>query len=328
MQPIYISEVYAKPPSATSAEWIEIYNAGTQHVMLNRAILRINDQSYVLHTNTVIPANAYFIIGNQAADFVDYEIRSLRLANTQIHIQLSCGTTLIAEKAFSAKINDELALTGRSLALESIAMQHGLPPDDDHWCSAKAEYSPGEFGSPGQENSVCGQRYCLWDTQLIQVPSLQPSELQLNEVFANPAGADKQLEWLELLNTTDRDLIINGVELSQHTPAGSLRRWSLRDPSCIRLAPQAIGLGGINTDMVHGMRTQFSFLGAELYNAQSTLRLRQQSQIVDQIDLPATVEGVSWIRSASADTAATFCQETFTVDQVYASPGMVNSTCH
>lgn len=328
-------------------EWIELYNASSSPQALDQLELAVagsgKPKTHTLRSAGSIPAKGYLVLGSglKGEGVVAYSYGTgISLRDDGATITISCSGTVIDEVKYGDQGGAAAPPEGKSLSFDG-----GMAPDaqrnDDGalWCSAGDPYDGTNLGTPGAANVLCGAAACDAGGQLRDVVSPGVGDLVINEVFANPAGADAGKEWIELYVTAGASVDLNGLRL-EHTnsESGSKRSWTLSGATCLAAEPGAYVVVAASADAEQngGVPADFVLAELDLYNAAaSTLALYRGDTLVDGATLPSfTSEGVSASlapESASAagnDSAAAFCSGTRTdVFSGTGTPGSPNGAC-
>lgn len=320
---IYITEIMANPSSGP--EWIELFNASTREINLSRAVLKIkgsgSPRTLIIEDRQLTPAE-YFVISDTLAPFVNYQTPSaLRIPNNLGQISIECNATGVDEVNYdtsSILYSDQAGLSfSTDGALE-------LPTEKVDRCSTQP--------SPGKKNEYCGINRCISDTILNISPQSGPI---INEIFTNPMGVDKGLEWLELYNTSTNEIILNGIIINNFTSSTS-RQWIIKSANCLIMPGNSYWTIGFNSIKPQ----QFDIMAEgnqDLLNSQSSFQLWQQEVLIDFAEIPDSTQGRSLVlspdlmNSIDNDLPGSYCNSTSNRDSLnpndIASPGLPNDMC-
>ena len=162
---VIITEFMADPKTVSDAlgEWFEVYNPGTQDVLLNGVVLSASPTTTTFVVEApgpvVVPAGGFAVLGPNAdvttngGVKVDYQYHKLSLANTAGAITLkSAGTvvdTIVYDKTWPV-------VAGKSLALDPTFLTTTGNDVATNWCKGQAPFASGaDLGSPGAANPPC-----------------------------------------------------------------------------------------------------------------------------------------------------------------------------
>lgn len=251
---LVISEVFAKP-SATGAEWFEIYNASGRPLSLEGLTLvnsradGSNPKAHVM-TPVIIAPEQYFSLGNvsELPGYLQYgyggDLGSL----------YDTGTGKLALKCADDEIDS--ALYDSVKAGHSRELSDAQPPDssfnDDaaNWCEeSETEFSAGDYGTPGGENDctppVLGQ--CS-DGGGAMREIVQPAtgDLVITEVMPSPTRVpDLVGEWFEVVAKKDVDLNGLGLDRANDTQPADV----IASDTCLRLNAGSFAVFARSSDM-------------------------------------------------------------------------------
>ncbi len=229
---LVITEVFADADGADEGkEWFEIYNAGTQNVNLEGAVLVASQDTgdnEATHTmgSQIIEAGSYLVVGGVAQDlrpaWVDYgygaDLRvgsSRGLPNADGRLAITCGDVTVNEMTYGA------STSGKSLELDGTrAPDYNQNDDRMLWCDApdSSMFTTASFGTPGAANDACANvtpTMCNDGGTPREIVPPQLGDLVISETMAHPASPPGSAdgEWLEVAVLADIDL--NGLQLGQ-----------------------------------------------------------------------------------------------------------------
>ena len=214
---LIISEIMPSNSTAVTdengkyADWIEIWNNTEETVNLKG--LGLSDKSdsiRFLFPNVSLEADGRLVV------FCDNTNQS------------------VAGKAFHAKF--KLSSVGETVYLYDPnaylidSCKYPIMASDESWALVDGEFRNMTAYSPGYENSEAGHR------QYRESISVSDGSVVINEVMADPITGlrddeDELCDWVELYNTTDRDLSLAGLGLSDNE--GKPLKWRFPDNAVI-----------------------------------------------------------------------------------------------
>lgn len=156
--PLVVFSELMKNPEAlpdADAEWIELFNAGSEAVDLGGCSLSRDDQELTFDSEAPIAAGGYLTLANGEAPGFEPDVlySGLTLPNSGAFVlRLACGEQLLDEVAVTA--SEPAQRAGRSLSLSGAASSAALNDDPLRWCEGASSYN-GDFGTPGAANPLC-----------------------------------------------------------------------------------------------------------------------------------------------------------------------------
>jgi hypothetical protein len=330
---LVVTEIHANPDGSDGeGEYIELFNASRVSLMLDGLSLvssRSDGTGMATHRlfGASIPAGGYLVLGNAPQEsipaHVDYSyadaLGSLRNSNARLSIR--CGERLIDEVAYVR------ASDGRAIELDGrFVPDHELNDEASRWCTTPAgvdEFSPGNFGTPGEANSPCAieeiEGGCLEDGVRRALVSPGPGDLRIEEWMANPKGSDVEFEWVEVLFVAQADL--NGLQLG---PSSEGLKTVFDEASCFPVdagARVVIGASPAAAPRVDAeLRQSLGNAGARSIVAGAGGR------VLDRVDYDETVEGVAWQVDPDGERCLAPAQDEYIAGN-YGSPGESNPRC-
>ncbi len=226
---IVISEVMANPIGQSAGkEWIEIYNASSDTIQLEGALL-VNGEGTGAATHEMgeleIGAGEYAVLGNVEPDFMEdyhdyaYEDDLGSLPNGGGHISIECDGDLV-DSANYPEMSEGVAM-GFDGALEP---DHTLNTDPDNWCEAEQEFdADGSLGTPGERNDACGavsQDTCNDNGEQREVIEPEEGDLVISEVMAQTVPEVNYLEgeWFAVYVAAEGGVDLNGLQIGRYFP--------------------------------------------------------------------------------------------------------------
>ncbi len=351
----------------TGREWFEIYNASAAPRRLDRAVIwRLSEvpagsscrtqlvdgapwcaADHTLRGIGTLPPRAYFVLGDGVVGVapVDYSYGDNQenenfggLTNTSGGIRITCRGAEIDTMVWGASGGAPEPEEGRSVALDGGLVPDALLNDQGElWCAGNEGYdSIGNRGTPGAVNNLCGRGACDDGGTSRSVVAPQVGELVISEVFANPAGADAGLEWLEVRVTAAAPVDLNGLTVRTVSSGGTTRRYTIDSLSCLSVAPGSYALIGASADPLTngGVTVAAVAEGLTLYDG-GTLALERGRAVIDEAQFPAaSAEGTStslsprFLSASGNDDPTNFCPAT--TSGLFAgtgTPGTANDVC-
>ncbi len=321
------SEVMAAP--LDQAEWVELHYSGQQATSLQRAVIEVvsgdQNQRYVLASAVPVDAGSYVVIGDSQKAYATVGLSANGwLPAEGATLRLLCRGNVIAQTSYGEEQGKPVQ-AGRSLLLDGLvtAMPELNANDSGLWCSAQTPIEAEEnHGSPGQANESCGKLLCRKEGNVVEVAALEAGALSINEVLANPIGADRGGEWLELRNETDQVLVINGLTIGQSWPTGQ-RQWQLAANDCLTIGADELRVIAFNEGLANA---DLQVNGDDLSNQSGELSLAHRQQVLDTLVMSGVAEGRSLIRDVLGGEALCLSRSPLGRDQ-RGTPGLPNDPC-
>jgi len=330
---LVVTEVHANPDGSDGdGEYVELFNTSGGLLALDGLTLvssRSDGTGAKTHRffGASVGAGDYWVAGNAPRDsmpaHIDYSygdtIGSLR--NSDARISIRCGERLIDQVSY------ESTGDGRALELDGrFAPDHELNDEVTHWCTTPEgvdEVSPGNFGTPGTVNSPCAfdepQGGCLESGMRRAVRIPKPGEVHFREWMANPAGADAELEWVEVLFSAEADL--NGLQLGS---APNALATVVDQDLCFPVGAGERVVFGASPAAAPRVDAELGFsLGNS--GARSIVAVLN-GIILDQVDYDGTVEGRAWQLDPNDELCVALAQDEYIVEN-FGTPGESNPTC-
>ena len=228
---VVITEFMKDPTFVTdgNGEWVELHNPGGSAVDIEGWILCDSDfDSTVLDNGgagIVIPAGGYIVVGTNADSStngnvnVAYEYAQngqFFLSNASDEIFLVDETGDLIDKV---EYDDGVLwpdTPGMSIELLVSAIDPCLNDDGSNWmhstCTIEGMPCNDDTGTPNLQNDMCNTMPCP------PPPMGEQGDVIVTEFMKDPNGGgtvnDSQGEWLELFNTTNADIDIEGWTLT------------------------------------------------------------------------------------------------------------------
>ena len=214
---LVISEIMPSNSTAVTdengkyADWIEIWNSTDRTINLEGLGLSDKgDRIRFLFPNVSLAA------GGRAVVFCD----NTNMSN--------------ASRAFHAKF--KLSSVGETIYLYDPnaylidSCKYPIMASDESWALTDDGFRSVTWYSPGYENSEEGHR------QYRESISVSDGSVVINEIMADPASGlrdddDELCDWVELYNTTDRDISLSSLGLSDNE--GNPLKWRFPDNAVI-----------------------------------------------------------------------------------------------
>ena len=330
---LVITEVHANPDGSDgAAEYLELFNASGGPVTLDGLTLassRSDGTGAKAHRffGVSVDAGDYLAVGNAPLDsmppHLDYSYGDTlgNLRNSDARISIRCGEQLIDEVSY------ESTSDGRALELDGrLAPDHELNDELAHWCTTPEgvdAVSPGNFGTPGTGNSPCAfdapQGGCLESGTRRAVRTPEQGEVHLREWMANPAGADADLEWVEVLFSAEADL--NGLQLG---PAPNALVTAVGQDECFPVGAGERVVFGASPAAAPRVDAE---LGFSLGNSgERSIVAGLNGVVLDQVDYDGTVEGRAWQLDPEDELCVASMQDAY-ISENFGTPGESNPIC-
>jgi len=330
---LVITEVHANPDGSDGdGEYVELFNTSGGLLALDGLTL-VSSRSDGTGTKAhrffgpSVGAGDYWVAGNAPRDsmpaHIDYSygdtLGSLR--NSDARVSIRCGERLIDQVSY------ESTADGRALELDGrFAPDHELNDEESHWCTTPEgvdEVSPGNFGTPGTVNSPCAfdepQGGCLESGMRRAVRIPKPGGVHFQEWMANPAGADAELEWVEVLFSAEADL--NGLQLG---PAPNALATVVDQDLCFPVGAGERVVFGASPAAAPRVDAE---LGFSLGNSGARSIVAVLNGIVlDQVDYDGTVEGRAWQLDPNDELCVALKQDEY-ISENFGTPGESNPIC-
>lgn len=295
-----------------------------------------------VRTPRVLRAGGVLLIGGDKiiapTESAFYSIPDLSFTNNGGIVQLVCRDTVIDQVAYGDGTGDNSMPVKTGVALQR---------DGNTWCVVDDQHllNGTHAGTPGEINPSCVQKTCVPSTPPTSVPAASqtqvednnahhdeqggnvtkdqvlanasrahalrapaPGQIWINEVFADPTGADAHREWIEIgvLDSPDAlPIDLNGVVVTQRhgDDVAHARRWKIESPTCVAAYPGQfviIGFSGDasdtfsgDADASHDVHADFVLRGDGVYNDATVWTLQYGDIDVDEAHVPAAVSGKS-----------------------------------
>jgi len=158
---LLITEIMCDPDETPDAEgeWFELYNNTSETINLNGLVLRRSSiqTPHSIESDVFVAPGDYAVIGRTATatNNVDYVCSWVNLGNSglELSIETSDGTVLCCID-FRAEGFD-MPPAGKSLQLDPSVTDITGARLGSNWCAATQQYSTGDYGTPGSQNSAC-----------------------------------------------------------------------------------------------------------------------------------------------------------------------------
>ena len=218
------------------------------------------------------------------------------------------------------------------------------------------------FGSPYcdfvPQEQLCegGTPYCL-DGGCVALPdniASMPGQIIITEVMGDPSGTDSDREWIELYNTTDAELSLFTLKLTDNEMGNSFSEVEILDPTAVIPAKGYAVLATNQDDMINGGITGAYLLGKgllkntpeeDMNTGLSLMKLRlvtSDDMLIDEAYYATPVSGQAQQLDLSSytdagipditvvnDTEANFCLSTTDYGMMSGkgTPGAANEEC-
>jgi hypothetical protein len=215
---IKLNEVMVNPDGADAGhEWIELYNAGTDTVNLGGWGLQSGKSGsfsdiLIFSSSINLAPGGFLLVGDGYVPGTDV-LASLDMGNAGSNadaVRLMGCDDAPADTLVYGTPNDDMWLDdsggvatslapkpGESTALARIMDGYDTDECGEDWIAA-------ELATPGAPNPVSEPIDCVWGAR----------QVKINEFMPDPEGADAGLEWVELYNSSDDTVSIDGWTLA------------------------------------------------------------------------------------------------------------------
>ncbi len=332
-------------------EWLELYNATSKEVGLDRMTLELKGASgdrvsshQVVGAGSLV-SHGYFVIGAKKGSHVDYAHgNDVEMSNGGGVVALVCNGAKVDEVTYGARGGAPDPSEGRSLTFDG-----GLAPDaflndgGDYWCDAPLGTEPYDGtsrGSPGSRNEGCGLAMCDDGGVSRDVIGPEAGDLVVTELFADAAGADSGKEWLEVYVAASTAVDLNALDIDvQNLSTGATADYRLLSSRCVTGLPgRYLVLGASDVPTVNGNVEVDAVVDGLTFSNGVPLRitLRRGGTIIDVADLPGSSEGKSVRLDGSAllasqnDTTVAYCAASASQSGSFdalGTPGAQNGLC-
>jgi len=330
---LVITEVHANPDGSDGdGEYVELFNTSGRLLALDGLTLassRSDGTGSKSHRflGASVDAQDFLVAGNAPLDamppHLDYSYGDTlgALRNSDARVSIRCGEQLIDEASY------ERTADGRALELDGrFAPDHELNDDWTRWCTTPEgvdEVSPGNFGTPGTVNSPCAfdepQGGCLDSGARRAVRRPEPGQVHVREWMANPAGADANLEWVEVLFSAEADL--NGFQLG---PAPDALMTLVDQDACFPVGAGERVVFGASPAAAPRVDAE---LGFSLGNSgERSIVAGLNGIVLDQVYYDGTVEGRAWQLAPNDELCVARTQDAYISDN-FGTPGESNPLC-
>lgn len=258
-QEVVITELMYDPPGGdANHEWVELYNAGAEPVMLHGGSgtdgwRMFDGANHVFTTSTVLGAGAYMVIAQDSAQFLkDYPAFTGTLVESSFILDNASGRAALrvgSSGALWSEIQYTSAWGGGGNGY-TLAKKHALGADiADEWAqSAALAGTPGakntfvEAGSVSATSTYAGSNQNFGSTLPVATgettanpaaSNLQsettttssgnttaPTALLINEIYPAPRTGEK--EWIELYNPNSAAVDLTGWKLTDNSSTTTL----------------------------------------------------------------------------------------------------------
>jgi len=164
---LLITEIMFNPDSLedTQGEWFEIYNNSPYTQNLRYLVIRrgSNNTFHVISSDMMVNSGDYAVMGRteNATDHVDYSYGTISLSNTSENLIINTyGTNgtdgiVICSVDYGAAGFSLSGSTGKSIQLNRGIQNADAAMLGTNWCLSTLTYNTGDYGTPGEQNSIC-----------------------------------------------------------------------------------------------------------------------------------------------------------------------------
>lgn len=349
---LIVSEVFADPEGVDEGkEWLELFVAASSAVDLNGLTLEVKSaESATAPTKSFVVASPQCLVASPGAYVVVAAVAdpganggvvpaavvpSLSLTNAALSVRLVFGSVVVDEALVPA------AKSATSQGVKPAELTASGNDVVAAYCSATTTGAFSGKGTPGTANDTCSAQplpgTCSDGVGTRNVVAPTVGALVVTEVFADPAGADADKEWVELYVASATAVDLNGLTLkSTQISNNSTRQTRFDAPTCIVAQPGTYVVLGAASDsgLNGGVSVAIANGGLELFNAEAGLDLLFDAVSIDTARVPGPLSGVSLgldvgkLAPADNDVASQFCAGTSTtVFTGKGTPGRANDAC-
>jgi len=286
---LFISEIFNNPQgSDIDKEWLElkIVNGG---IDLNGIEIQINSKQWKIlqqecittEANSFVSINVYSSVDQfkqnekqlkMKGDGIPGSVESIKLA-VQDQVIESIDVTLNAKE-------------GASLSRDWNGSQQ--------WCHSRSVFIEGdaytELSTKGSENDPCGAA-CLSNGRWRLIEVAQPHMLRFDSALPNPAGADKNQEWVLVQNISNIEFDLNDSLLKNTSDSsGKSKELSITQDACLSLSPGDFLLIAGNDVQPSISDKTYNSSKLSLYNDASQLQLFANEQLLAETQMDAASE--------------------------------------
>ncbi|MBJ80391.1 MAG: hypothetical protein CMH60_03650, partial [Myxococcales bacterium] len=339
---LVVSELMLNPVGSDSGkEWVEIYNASSESITLNRVIFRVagsgEAKDYTVRGAPSVAAKSYFVMGDGNTDelgFLDFSYGDGISAfnNTVGSVQILCKDDVIDQIAYGGESGIEAPDEGKSLAFDGgVAPSYELNDVSNYWCSATETISDdvdGNKGTPGNTNGLCGFATCDDNGTVRDVVPPTSGNFIITEVFGNASGSDTGKEWIEVYMAGSTAVDLNGMSLvitktAEDDGSQSSSTVFFEGTTCISATNGDYIVIGASTDTSENGGVSVDVLASDLSMGNSnieklTIDLKHGSTVIDTaivgepFDGKSTALDLAFLTSSGNDLASNFCEATVT----------------
>jgi len=215
---LVVSEImYDVSGSDTSHEWIELYNTGTEDLVVSstwRFFDSANHKINLYQGTSTIASTSFFILADNGERFLlDYPDFEGNIFDTVINLPNASSSLAIsfdegATHSLIEDYNSSWGANGNGFSLEKINL---LASSTDNW-----QESSILGGTPGKINSEKQEEEILIEDKPAEETRQTWSQLIINELMPNPIGSDDD-EWVELYNNGSEILNLEGLKIKDNS---------------------------------------------------------------------------------------------------------------
>ena len=218
---LVITELMPDPAQVgdTEGEWFEIYVDAAAEVDLNGILVRSQSETGDTEITAVecltASPGSYVLFAHDDDPLANGDLPAVQhlfdfsMNNTAGELHVMLGETTIDAISYDSVSG------GTSISLDSGHISADANDVAGNWCEGSRTYNDGDFGSPGEANSLCAQfvpiGQCVGSGGLRDLAEPAPGDLIITEIMPNPTGSPESQnhEWFEIYVATNVDL--NGV---------------------------------------------------------------------------------------------------------------------
>ncbi len=282
-----ITEIMPNPSGSDHGrEWFEITNVSSRGLQLARLAVDVGQPGSmkrysILGETTMLPGDAWVFAGSSDAlpvVHVNYG-STITLGNDTAALRITCADLLVDETRYGSET---------PLGAPHEAQSYMLSGDDHTtWCVS-------EGSTPGAINPSCVK---IPPPPLCDdVKKATTGALRIEEILADPAGADDGNEWFVIRNTSPTKILLDGLVVQQTTDKSSTRLWRFPVQGCNHVQANERAVIAVGAMPLDASIITWSLGGDGLYNSPSTLRVLLGDAVIDSVAVPQPKSGITWIR--------------------------------
>lgn len=321
--------------SDTDGEYIEVYNSTDADIDMDGLTISDDNNTFNVNGSFIVPAKSYAVFvrngdsvenGGISGTVYDYPNTFSLVSDSFIKIECDNNGTMITIDEVIYDANFPFG-NGISASLDPSKLTKDDNDNANNWCPGETTYGDGDLGTPGAENDAC----------LLACPAV--GSLVITEFLADASGADENKEYIEIYNSSNDPIDLNGFVLSDDDSDEHTINTSL-----IVAAGDYVVLGQSNVLADNGgVTVDYVYSGFNLGNSSSTdpideIIISCNNTELDRVDYTSSFpieEGESTslnpdnLTATDNDTGSNWCLATSEImtDGDLGTPGTANDVC-